>query len=372
MNSFSWKKSFEIGISDVDSQHKKLVELVNNFGDILVSKEEIQTSQIDKIFYDLVDYTRYHFKEEELVMQQNKIDKRHLEHHIIKHKDFLQEVLNFKKIIETEKNQEKQLLNFLINWLVYHILGEDKSLARQIKYISSGMTPEEAFEQEEKNKEKDTITDTLIVALNELFDQVSQRNKELLKLNQSLEEKVLKRTQELYKANKELEKISLTDVLTGLPNRRHAMKSLSFLWDESLEENTDLVCIMIDADHFKEINDTHGHDAGDLVLFELAKTLKHNVRTDDIVCRLGGDEFFVICPKTDLKGGMKVGQNLHQKVNEMKVKTGDGFWIGSISVGVGVKTSTMQSFEEVIKVADESVYLAKKSGKNCVKSTLEK
>ena len=159
-----------------------------------------------------------------------------------------------------------------------------------------------------------------MTALRGLFELVSQRNKALIQLNETLEQRVEQRTLALSEANRHLEQLSLTDVLTGLPNRRHAMKTLSQLWQESIAGEVGLVCIMIDVDHFKEVNDRYGHEAGDKVLVKLAQTLRESFRNDDIVCRLGGDEFFVICPCTSREGGSYVADLVLQTVNRMQVK----------------------------------------------------
>ena len=264
------------------------------------------------------------------------------------------------------QDSAKRLLEFLIHWLAYHILGEDQDMAGQLEAIQAGMSPERAYELREA--ERDNATEPLLKALNGLFAQVSARNRELVELNQSLEEKVAERTRELNEANLHLEELSLTDALTGLPNRRHAMRQLTTLWNEAVEHRLPLVCILIDADHFKKVNDTHGHDAGDEVLTELARTLKGAVRTDDLVCRLGGDEFFVICPNTDQAGGMLVGETMRESVSRLRVPTGDGHWVGSISVGVASRSDQIEDFEALIKLADDSVYAAKRAGKDCVKS----
>ena len=124
---------------------------------------------------------------------------------------------------------------------------------------------------------------------------------------------------------------------------------------------------MIDADYFKQVNDSHGHDAGDAVLNELARTLKYSLRTDDMVCRLGGDEFFVLCPNTDEVGGLHIAKQLHQAVSELRVPTGSDFWQGSVSIGFAAKNAAMKGQDELIKAADEGVYAAKNAGKNCVR-----
>ena len=178
---------------------------------------------------------------------------------------------------------------------------------------------------------------------------------------------LLGKTLALSKANQKLGELALTDVLTGLSNRRYAMQNLKRLWGESIENNLPLACMMIDADGLKKINDSYGHDAGDVVLCQLATELKDIVRTDDIVCRLGGDEFFIICPDTNEEGAMNIANIVHAKISLMTVKVADGVWHGSISIGVAVKTDSMKNLEELIKAADLGVYAAKSAGKNCVR-----
>merc|ERR1711879_842775 len=119
----------------------------------------------------------------------------------------------------------------------YHILGEDQDMASQINAIRSGMEPGEAYDKLEQERDKSTIP--LLSALNGLFEQVSLRNKELKQLNESLEEKVARRTQELSDVNRHLEELSLTDVLTGLPNRRHAIR---LAWFHAGANGIDLAC----------------------------------------------------------------------------------------------------------------------------------
>lgn len=201
-----------------------------------------------------------------------------------------------------------------------------------------------------------------------VLNQVSSRNKDLLKLNQTLEARVEERTKALSDANLHLEELALTDTLTNLPNRRHALRLLDALWKESIQFNRPLSCMMIDADHFKDVNDIHGHDAGDVVLTELAKALQHSFRTDDIVCRLGGDEFLILCPDTDHDGGMYIADVVLKTVSELKVQTGGSFWNSSISVGVATRAEAMNNYEDLIKLADRGVYAAKQDGKNCVRS----
>lgn len=184
---------------------------------------------------------------------------------------------------------------------------------------------------------KDPATATLLQAMNRLFNQVSERNRELFELNRTLEARVAERTHELLEANHQLENMAMTDVLTGLPNRRHALHSFQAEWQRSVANGQPLACIMIDADGFKAINDTYGHDAGDEVLRQLSARLKDTVRNDDLVCRLGGDEFLIICGNTTRDGAMQTAEKLCHAVSLMRVAAGGGVWSGSISLGVAVR-----------------------------------
>jgi hemerythrin len=201
-----------------------------------------------------------------------------------------------------------------------------------------------------------------------MVENLATKNAEMKELNLHLEQKVHDRTRELEQAYTKLKIVSLTDVLTGLPNRRHAMENLQELWVESVATQKPLSCMMIDADYFKEVNDNHGHDAGDLVLRELSRTLKNEVRTDDMVCRLGGDEFLIICPDTALDGARYLAEQLVGKVKAMKIPTGDEFWHSSVSIGVAARSADMNNFDELIKMSDLSLYKAKEDGRGCART----
>jgi hemerythrin len=366
MESFHWGGNFETGLTEVDKQHHQLVDIINRFGELL-AENVLRIRDVDTLYHQLADYAVYHFDEEEKLMDEVKVDELHTNHHIDMHKSFLEDVSSIYSTISLDNlDQAHMFLKYLIHWLAYHILGEDMDMANQIKAIQSGRDPREAYQKLET--ERDPATAPLIDALSGLFEQMSLRNKELKQLNDSLEEKVALRTKELTTANQHLEELSLTDTLTGLPNRRQAMRRLSTHWDEALRTKAPLICMMIDADHFKEVNDLYGHDAGDNVLVKLAMTLQDSLRNDDIVCRLGGDEFLIICPNTDLAGGMHIAELVRKTVSELRVPTGGEPWIGSISIGVASKSTHMKSFEELIRRADRGLYLAKEAGKNCVKN----
>jgi hemerythrin len=124
--------------------------------------------------------------------------------------------------------------------------------------------------------------------------------------------------------------------------------------------------MMVDADGFKQINDLYGHDAGDEVLRQAARNMRYAVRTDDIVCRLGGDEFFIICPRTPLDGALQLAEKMRAAIAALRIPAGSGEWRGSISVGVAQRLAGMWNIEDLVKAADQGVYAAKGRGRNCV------
>jgi len=365
MESFKWGKQFVTNIEEIDKQHQGLVSLINKYGNAL-SENLVDEEVLGSIFRQLMSYTKTHFSAEEQLMQEMKIDQRHVSVHSKCHRDFVQDISDFSR--STDMNSQEDclaLFNYLAHWIAYHILGSDLIMARQIELINNGKNPDEAFSSLEQSENESTAT--LLAALKGLLTLLSQRNKALTDLNRTLESRVAERTKDLAQANEALEVISITDHLTDLPNRRFAMRQLQLLWSESVATLQPLACLMIDADGFKEINDTYGHAAGDRVLQRLSIELLHSVRSDDIVCRLGGDEFLVICPQTSLKGAMHIAEQTRAKVAALKVMAGNGFWYGSVSIGVAVSNGKMNKVDDLLRAADKAVYMAKKDGRNCVR-----
>lgn len=366
MKTFIWNSNYETGVAKVDDQHQCLVEIINEYSHLLANNTTTETD-IELTLNKLIEYTKFHFKDEEQLMYSVGLDTRHIAHHEQLHRDILDEISTLLSDQVTDKlSIARYILDLIIHWLVYHILGTDMNMAKQMKAIQGGLSARDAYDFEEKIKDKST--EPLLEALNALFIQISERNKDLIELNKTLEAKVISRTQQLSERNKELAILSLTDPLTNMANRRHAMQQLTLLWEESTKNNLPLSCLMIDVDYFKQINDTHGHDIGDVVLIELAKVFQHSIRTDDIACRLGGDEFFIICPATELEGGLLIAELINEQVESRSIDILDKQLSLSISIGVATKTTQMTSIEDLMKAADDGVYAAKSNGRGCAKT----
>lgn len=365
MNSFEWNQQFITGIEIIDNQHQELVSMVNDLGTAL-TENNWDKDLLEDMLKGLTNYTLTHFETEEALMKKVAVNSSHMDEHIISHENFVTEIAAFSNSIDFEhKVGTKALFEYLVHWLVYHILGTDQDMARQVKAIENGESPDKAYKEEKS--QLNNSTELLLAALHGLFNVVSHRNKELSNLNQTLEDRVAERTKELMEANEALEVISVTDHLTGLPNRRFAMRQLSLFFEESQTLNSPLSCLMIDLDKFKFINDTYGHDAGDIVLQQVARELQNSVRSDDLVCRLGGDEFIAICPHTDQEGAIQIGEQIRKIMSAMKIRVADSFWYGSVSIGVGTTNNDTADIDQLIKSADEAVYMAKNDGRNCLR-----
>ncbi len=166
--------------------------------------------------------------------------------------------------------------------------------------------------------------------------------------------------------NRMLEQAALTDPLTGLPNRRYALDRLEQEWSASKRHNNPLTCMHMDLDHFKSVNDTHGHDAGDRVLREISAVLRKALRTTDVLCRIGGEEFLVICRETTTEQALVCAERLRQNVGESRIGIGDTQVAITISIGIAARDTSTPDSETLIKHADVATYASKTAGRNRV------
>ena len=169
---------------------------------------------------------------------------------------------------------------------------------------------------------------------------------------------------ELAVTNRRLQQAALNDVLTGLPNRRSAMERLEEAWSATSRSGSPLSVMLIDIDGFKKINDTHGHAAGDAALKAVAETLRSSARKQDAVCRLGGEEFLVICRDADLKASLQSAERLRSAVAS-NAMVADGVSIRlTVSVGVAAREGGTANIDALIRAADQATYAAKDAGRN--------
>ncbi len=171
---------------------------------------------------------------------------------------------------------------------------------------------------------------------------------------------------ELRNAEIRLYEMATRDFLTGLLNRREGLRRFREEISKSRRNHQPLTAIILDIDHFKNINDTYGHLAGDKVLQHLPETLIPALRVYDIFCRYGGEEFLLILPNTPLREGVEIAERLRKKIEEYKFMIGNETTVTlTISLGVAQLTDN-ENENSLISHVDDALYGAKDKGRNCV------
>ena len=165
-----------------------------------------------------------------------------------------------------------------------------------------------------------------------------------------------------------LRKQVVTDPLTGLFNVRHFRKSLEHELERTRRTGMTTALIMVDLDHFKNINDTWGHESGNQVLQAVAQLLQDQTRKLDICCRYGGEEFAVILPSTELMLARQVAERCLNALRETVIPLDETDLQVTASIGVAVADNSAQTAESLIENADECMYEAKRGGRNQVVS----
>jgi two-component system cell cycle response regulator len=161
--------------------------------------------------------------------------------------------------------------------------------------------------------------------------------------------------------------MAITDGLTGLHNRRYLERHLSVLVQQAVARGKPLSLLILDIDHFKAINDTHGHAAGDDVLREFSRRVRKAVRGIDLACRLGGEEFVVAMPDTDGALALLVGERIRQKIAGEAFQAEAGATMSvTVSIGVASLASSSDTAQILMKRADDALYRAKREGRNRV------
>ena len=213
----------------------------------------------------------------------------------------------------------------------------------------------------------------LAMKFNELGAELNQANAKLQSKIEAADgqlketnAQLLKQQKELERINEELRHISITDPLTKLYNRRHFEDLITMEMNLTQRHGDANSLIMIDIDHFKSINDTYGHFSGDLVLKEVADTLRKNLRKTDVLCRIGGEEFVVLCKRTIKKDAQLVAEKLRRAVESKTISLGDAslnitISLGGASIPDARNTSTIDEF---FRYADTALYYSKEHGRN--------
>lgn len=152
-----------------------------------------------------------------------------------------------------------------------------------------------------------------------------------------------------------------TDLMTGLANRRAAEEALTRVTAEALRHGTPLVALMIDLDHFKKINDQHGHHAGDAVLRDAAVAIADSIRVEDTAGRWGGEEFIIVLPRTDLAGASAIVERVREAIEACSTPN------IAVTASIGVAVFDGTDDEQLVRSADAALYEAKNAGRNRVR-----
>ncbi len=171
-------------------------------------------------------------------------------------------------------------------------------------------------------------------------------------------------TAELAISNRRLEHAAMTDLLTELPNRRAGIAALDKAWAASSRFEHPLSVLVLDIDYFKRINDTYGHAVGDKVLIEVAQQIQRVARKDDSVCRLGGEEFLMTCPNTDIKAALLAADRLRRTIEALQIDVEGKMISTTVSIGVASREPKMADSGALVNAADRALYRAKERGRN--------
>jgi len=201
---------------------------------------------------------------------------------------------------------------------------------------------------------------------NQMICSLQKHQKALEVLNAELDNKVKERTKELVKAKEAAEKLAYTDMLTEVKTRRAFFELGQQQLQNARRHHFTTTIIMVDIDHFKKINDLHGHATGDRVLQSFAKTLKDSCRASDLIGRFGGEEFAILLPQTDLEGGFHVAEKIRESVSNTQLTENNQTIRFTASFGVAEITDQNFNLEKILAQADKALYVAKDQGRNQV------
>ncbi len=215
---------------------------------------------------------------------------------------------------------------------------------------------------------------SLAKRFNSLRRQLNESNDALQSKVESADEKLISTNKQLESqsralkiVNEEYKRLAMTDPLTGLFNRRHFRDLVETEIALSRRHGDTNSILLIDIDRFKSINDTYGHLEGDIVLESFAELLRENTRTTDILCRMGGEEFVVLCRRADIDSAIAMAEKLRISINSKPFKFG-GEEI-NISASIGISTfphKNIKNIDDLIKQADVAMYFCKENGRNQV------
>jgi diguanylate cyclase (GGDEF)-like protein len=208
-----------------------------------------------------------------------------------------------------------------------------------------------------------------VINLTDRSDGVPYENDDLMMLEMMAPHLalIIDRTEWAKKAET-FQQMSLTDPLTGLPNRRYLQDRLFEEVERSKRYNTPLSFMIIDVDRFKTYNDVYGHTNADRVLVKTAQLLRGSIRAIDMSARFAGDEFCIVLPETELGDAARIAERLRKCISETEYRTEKGELMGQVTISTGISSfsASRHSPLAIVETADRALYQAKTLGRNCV------
>lgn len=370
---FPWDERLNTGHRPVDAQHQVLVSLFNRLDRLLI---EPSKPQLDKALAELVEYVHQHFEDEEQYWQLFLTGDDALLAHQQKHQQFGQQVASIQTQLQNMPPEEasEALVKFLLHWLIDHLINEDMQMAALVDSIAQGLSEQEARHRLER--EHQSSHNIMLETLLSMYDRLASSRIALIKeqrKQQQLRLKLMQANQQLEQANQQLLRQSLTDQLTGLPNRRH----LNQLFDKEhariMREQKQLNMFLIDIDRFKQFNDRHGHLYGDRILKTVAEALQANCsRSCDYIFRAGGEEFIVLSSSQNMAQAEWFAERLRVAVAELRLDISQPLNPSILTVSVGgvcIQPQPQYLLDDYFDTADRQMYQAKSAGRNCVRLT---
>lgn len=240
-----------------------------------------------------------------------------------------------------------QLLTSLDQWMT-NTQQQQQSIQNEIQQLQNGASSELTHKRP--------------------FERISCTLQELVENTESLHKQINNSTQEIRLLKEELERtttIAKTDELTNIPNRRGFNEIIELLSQQANEKGVTFAIILLDIDHFKNINDSYGHLIGDSVLRYIAKLLHKETKGQDSIARFGGEEFAILLPATSYSDALRVANNIRKKIAERPLQVRSSHKPLQITISAGVAMYQLgEALDALLSRVDESLYKAKNSGRN--------
>jgi len=264
-------------------------------------------------------------------------------------------------LLDVEK-EDREVLQQIAN----SISAEIDSLVATLKEHVESLKDRESSVREIKESIEDQTVKGMLAKVIEELQEIRRQNESLKKKLEESNEQIKKLSQELENTRKE----ATTDFLTRVANRARFDKALSDMVRDFNKRNYPFALLLIDIDNFKRINDTYGHQAGDYVLQELAKVIKEQLNARDLVARYGGEEFAILLPGVTFSQAVRVAEGVRRAVEKHLFKYHGTEIPVTVSIGVAVMREGLDE-TLLIEKADKALYLAKRLGKNQVRTDLD-